>query len=122
MSITNSLRKAPVILGVLLLVAAPMTTRAADQAVQQVTAADANQILCRNLDKPGSHMKYRVCATLAEWSTIQRDRAVRGNSLRANVATANPAVSIGAINSSYSTFVPGVTGFGNGATQSSFQR
>ncbi len=121
MSITNSLRNASVIFGVLLMVTAPMATRAADEPAQQVAASDANQVSCRNLDRPGSRMKNRMCATLAEWSTIQRDRALRGNSLRDNVATANPAVSIGAI-SGFCTSVPGMTGFGTGASQCSFQR
>ena len=49
--------------------------QAADKAAQQVAPSDANQVSCRNVDRPGSRMKNRMCATLAEWSTIQRDRA-----------------------------------------------
>ena len=120
MRITSSLRNASVIFGVLLM-AAPIATRAADEPARQVAASDANQVSCRNLDRPGSHMKDRMCATLAEWSTIQRDRALLGNSLRNNVATANPAVSIGAING-FSMSVSGMTGFGTGSSPSDFQR
>jgi len=99
-----------IIYGSLLVAAAPTITQAADKAA----APDANQILCRNLDRPGSRVKDRTCATLAEWSTIQRDRA-----LRDNVAAANPAVSIGAISATSGTTI---SGFGTGASQSSFQR
>ena len=74
MSITNSLRNASVILGVLLMVAAPMTTRAADKAVQQVAAPDTepDALMCETVDRPGSRMKQRICAPSAEWSAALR--------------------------------------------------
>ena len=75
MSITNRLRSASMILGVLLLVSAPTMSQETDKAVRQVAAPDATQVSCRNVNVPGSHMKYRVCATLAEWSDA-RSRAL----------------------------------------------
>ena len=74
MSIPNSLRNASMILGVLLLVTAPMTTRAADKAVRQVAAPDTEQdeLMCETVDRPGSRMKQRICAPSAEWSDALR--------------------------------------------------
>ncbi len=74
MSITNSLRNASVIFGVLLTATAPMITMAADQAVQQVAAPETKQdeLMCETVDRPGSRMKQRICAPSAEWSDARR--------------------------------------------------
>ena len=74
MRITSSMRNASVIFGVLLM-AAPMTTRAADDALAEQAAASnlkQDELMCETVDIPGSHMKRRICAPSAEWSDAQR--------------------------------------------------
>ena len=74
MSITNSLRNASVIFGVLLIVTTPIATRADEKAAQQVAALDTEQdeLMCETVDRPGSHMKQRICAPSAQWSDARR--------------------------------------------------
>jgi hypothetical protein len=61
------------IIGLLLVATAPITTWAAEQPVQEVVAseADRDELVCRTVDRPGSHMKQRVCAAAAEWSAAR---------------------------------------------------
>ena len=75
------------ILGVLLMVAAPMTTRAADKAVQQVAAPDTepDALMCETVDRPGSRMKQRICAPSAEWSAALLRLSLLRNSVAAAV-------------------------------------
>lgn len=63
------------IIGVLFVTAAPMTTWAAVQPVEKVVPSEVNrdEVVCRTVDRPGSHMKQRLCAPAAEWSAA-RDR------------------------------------------------
>jgi len=72
------------IIGLLLLATAPVTTWATEQPVEKALAsnADRDDLVCQNVDRPGSHMKQRVCAAAAEWSAA-RDRLVL---LKANLA------------------------------------
>jgi hypothetical protein len=104
--------------GSLLTVAAPTVSHAADPPAQPAATADAKPetLKCVNLDRPGSHIKARVCGIPAEWS------AARG---RLDLLLQNQAVSIGAVGVNtpvYSPSVPGMNGFGTGASQASFQR
>jgi hypothetical protein len=75
------------LIGLLVVMTAPLAARAAEQPVKMAAAseADHDDLVCRTVDRPGSHMKQRVCATAAEWS------AARGRlfSLKANPAVAS---------------------------------
>lgn len=77
--------------GSLLLVAAPIATQAADHTVSdQATASNArqNELMCRDLHRPGSRIKERVCGTpadraavLAYLSLAREDNAAGSSSL-----------------------------------------
>ena len=100
----------------LLIAAVPTVTRAADPPADAAPNAKQGTLMCRNLDMPGSHIKKHVCGTPAQWSTA-RDRL--------DLLRQNQAASIGAagVNTPlYTPSVPGVSGFGTGASQASFQR
>ena len=64
-------------IGLLLVATTPMTTWAAQQPVERVVASQASrdELVCRTVDRPGSHMKQRVCAAPAEWPAA-RDRLI----------------------------------------------
>ena len=78
--------------GVVLTVAAPTMTQAAEQTgeqqAEQSPAANAKQEtpMCRDLDIPGSHIKHHVCGTPAQWS----DARFRLTLLRDNPAASHP--------------------------------
>lgn len=100
----------------LLIAGAPTVTRAADPPDDAAPSAKQGTLMCRHLDMPGSHIKKHVCGTPAQWSTARR---------RLDLLRQNQAASIGAagVNTPlYSPSVPGMRGFGTGASQSSFQR
>jgi len=61
----------------LLLATAPLSARAAQQPAERAAPAQANEadIVCRTVDRPGSHMKQRICAKAADWLAA-RDRVV----------------------------------------------
>ena len=100
----------------LLIAGVPTVTRAADRPAEAAPNATQGTLMCRNLDMPASHIKKHVCGTSAQWSTA------RG---RLDLLRQNQAASIGAVRGNtplYSPSVPGMTGFGTAASQSSFQR
>ena len=97
----------------LLMMGAPSVTRAADTPAEAAPDAKQTTLVCRDLNLPGSHVKQHVCGTRGQWSAA-RGRALL---LQRNLATSNgPSPYPGW------TAVPGWTGFGTGASQSSFQR
>ena len=104
----------------LLIAGVPSVTRAADPPAEAAPNAKQGTPMCRNLDMPGSHIKKHVCGTPAQWATA------RG---RLDLLRQNQAASIGAagVNTplyppTYPPSVPGMSGFGTGASQASFQR
>jgi hypothetical protein len=75
--------------GSVIVAAAPTMTQAADGPVsEQATALSTKQdeLVCQTVDRPGSHMKQRICAPSAEWS------AARG---RLSLLRNNPAAGVG---------------------------
>jgi hypothetical protein len=75
--------------GSLLLAAVPIATQAADPAVsEQATASNAgqNEVTCRDLHRPGSRIKERICGTPAEraavlaFLSLAREENVAGSS------------------------------------------
>ena len=100
----------------LLIAGVPTVTRAAAPPAEAAPNAKQGTLMCRNLDMPGSHIKKHVCGTPAQWSTARA---------RLDLLRQNQAASIGAaaVNTPlYSPSVPGMSGFGTGASQASFQR
>lgn len=97
--------------GSLLTVAAPAMSQAADPPAQHAATAGAKPetLKCVNLDRPGSHIKARVCGTPAEWSAA-RDRL--------DLLLQNQAASIGA--AGINTPLGGMSGFSTGASLSVF--
>ena len=117
---TNCARAILCLCCTLLIAGVPTVTRAADPPAEAAPNAKQGTLMCRNLDMPGSHIKKHVCGTPAQWSTA------RG---RLDLLRQNQAASIGAAGFNtplngpvYSPSVPGMSGFGTGASQASFQR
>jgi hypothetical protein len=118
MSINNSLRNASVIFALLLTVSAPIATRADEPAAEPAAASDT-KLVCRWGRQPGSQTKEKFCATDAQWRAFFQARArqvtdrASGNSGSGNS---------GAVGYPPSPSIPGMNGFGTGASQASFQR
>ena len=91
--------------GALLMAAAPTITQAAGR-------ASDTKLVCRWGKPPGSHVKEKYCATAAQWRAFFKNRA----------QAAVPNNSAAPPGTSYSTSVPGMTGFGTGSSPSDFQR
>lgn len=103
-----------------LIAGVPTVIRAADPPAEAAPNAKQGTLMCRNLDMPGSHIKKHVCGTPAQWSTARA---------RLDLLRQNQAASIGAAGANrplyapvYSPSIPGMSGFGSGASQASFQR
>ena len=92
------------ICGSLLVAAAPAITQAAGR-------ASDTKLVCRWGKPAGSQVKERYCATDAQWRAFFKNRAQQVP----NYSAAPPGTS-------YSTSVPGMTGFGTGSSPSDFQR
>ncbi len=93
------------IVGLLLVATAPIATRAAEQPVEKVVAseADHDELVCQTVDRPGSHMKQRVCAAAAEWSAARGRLILLTTNPAASILAGNPAASIPAGDRNIST-------------------
>jgi hypothetical protein len=79
--------------GSLLTVTAPTVTQAADQPAAQTAKADAKQgaLMCRDMDIPGSHIKYHICGTPEQWSDVRgRLSLLRRNEVASYLSLAAP--------------------------------
>jgi hypothetical protein len=116
MNAKSSIRDALTVFGLLLIASAPIATRAAESPAEHAAASDT-KLVCRWGKQPGSQTKEQFCATPAQWRAFF-SRAKQGQ---------NPAGWQG-----YSESLPGpgrqgysdggMSGFGTGANQHSFQR
>ena len=74
--------------GSLIIAAAPTMTRAAASAVFEqaaVPSAKKDELVCETVDRPGSHMKQRICASPAEWSAARERLSLLRNHPAAGV-------------------------------------
>ena len=94
--------------GSLLLAAAPTITQAAGR------ASDTKRV-CRWVTPLGSAVKEEYCGTAAQWRAFFNRQAQQARVAGPNNSAAPPGTS-------YSTSVPGMTGFGTGSSPSDFQR
>ena len=99
------------ICGSLLVAAAPTITQAAGR-------ASDTKLVCRWGKPPGSAVKEEYCATAAQWRAFFNRRAQQVR----EPARWGPNNSAAPPGTSYSTSVPGMTGFGTGSSPSDFQR
>lgn len=89
----------------LLVVAVPTASQAAEPSARHAPAADS-KIVCRWGKRPGAQTKEKFCGTVAQWRAIGVPVPTRFYP-----STWGPSPS-----------VPGNSGFGTVASQSSFQR
>jgi hypothetical protein len=74
--------------GALIVAAAPaLAQEGRDPVSAQATASSTKQeeLVCQTVDRPGSHMKQKICATSAEWLAARGRLNLLRNNLAAGV-------------------------------------